>query len=59
MHRCFGYYINGVQVPELLAALLRRPNLRRAQGRDGRIDYAGPFPDKLMLFVINNPAHTF
>jgi len=49
LHRCFGYYINGVQIPTLLSALLRLPNLRRAAGRRGRISYDGPFPDRLIL----------
>ena len=49
LHRCFGYYINGVQIPAILAALLRLPNLRRAKGNRGRINYDGPFPDRLML----------
>jgi cytochrome P450 len=49
LHRCSGYYINGVQIPALLAALLRLPNLRRAAGRRGRINYDGPFPDRLIL----------
>jgi cytochrome P450 len=49
MHRCFGYYINSVQISELMAALLRLPNLRRASGSDGRIVYEGPFPDRLIL----------
>jgi cytochrome P450 len=49
MHRCFGLAINGVQIPEIVAALLRLPNLRRAPGRAGRIAYDGPFPDRLML----------
>ena len=49
MHTCFGKAINGVQIPELLAALLRLPNLRRAAGSDGHILYDGPFPDRLVL----------
>ena len=49
MHRCFGSAINGVQIPELLAALVRLPNLRRAPGRAGRIAYDGPFPERLVL----------
>jgi cytochrome P450 len=49
MHRCFGLAINGVQIPEIVATLLRLPNLRRAPGRAGRILYDGPFPDRLML----------
>ena len=49
MHRCFGRAINGVQIPEIVATLLRLPNLRRAPGRAGRIAYDGPFPDRLIL----------
>lgn len=49
LHRCFGLAINGVQIPELVAALLRLPNLRRADGRAGRVLYDGPFPARLIL----------
>lgn len=49
MHRCFGKAINDVQIPELLASLLRLPNLRRAKGHAGCIEYDGPFPDHLIL----------
>jgi cytochrome P450/glutathione S-transferase len=49
MHSCFGKAINGVQIPELLATLLRLPNLRRAPGSAGQILYDGPFPNRLVL----------
>jgi cytochrome P450/glutathione S-transferase len=49
MHTCFGRAINGIQIPELLAALLRLPNLRRAPGSAGQILYDGPFPNRLVL----------
>jgi cytochrome P450/glutathione S-transferase len=49
MHTCFGSAINGIQIPELLAALLRLPNLRRATGSAGQILYDGPFPNRLVL----------
>lgn len=49
MHACFGKYINGVQIPELVAALVRLPNLRRAAGSAGQILYDGPFPNRLVL----------
>jgi cytochrome P450/glutathione S-transferase len=49
MHTCFGSAINGIQIPELLAALLRLPNLRRAPGSAGQILYDGPFPNRLVL----------
>jgi len=49
MHRCFGLAINGVQIPELVATLVRLPNLRRAAGKPGRVAWDGPFPDRLIL----------
>ena len=49
IHTCFGKAINGVQIPELIAALLRLPKLRRAPGSKGRILYDGPFPNRLIL----------
>jgi len=49
MHTCFGKAINGIQIPELLATLLRLPNLRRAPVGAGQILYDGPFPNRLVL----------
>ncbi len=49
MHRCFGRAINGVQIPELVATLVRLPNLRRATGNAGRVAWDGPFPGRLIL----------
>ena len=49
MHQCFGRAINGVQIPELAAAVLRLPNLRRAPEHAGRIAWDGPFPERLIL----------
>ena len=49
MHTCFGVRINDVQIPELVAGLLRLPNLRRAPGRSGRIAWDGPFPQHFVL----------
>ncbi|GIE85614.1 cytochrome P450 [Actinoplanes regularis] len=49
LHRCFGRYVNDVQVTELIAALLRLDGLRPAPGRPGRIRYDGPFPDRLLV----------
>jgi cytochrome P450 len=45
-HRCYGALINGVTLPELACALLRRPPLRRAGWLRGRIHHDGPFPDR-------------
>jgi cytochrome P450 len=49
MHQCFGLALNMVQIPEILAELLRLPNLRRAPGGDGRVQLDGPFPQRLVL----------
>ncbi|MBA3386953.1 MAG: cytochrome P450 [Chthoniobacterales bacterium] len=49
MHRCFGYLINGVQIPELVAAFLRLPGLRRVPGRAGCVKYEGPFPEGMLV----------
>lgn len=49
MHQCFGLGINLVVIPEIVGALLRLPNLRRAPGRAGRVALDGPFPDRLVL----------
>ena len=54
LHHCFGLAINGVQIPELVAALLRLPNLRRAAGRAGRVAWDGPFPERLILAFDND-----
>lgn len=51
MHSCFGLYVNRIQIPELVAALLRCDGLRRAPGRQGRMVYEGPFPDRLLVDV--------
>jgi cytochrome P450 len=49
MHTCFGVRINAVQIPELVAGLLRLPNLRRAPGASGRVAWDGPFPEHFVL----------
>lgn len=49
MHTCFGRAIATVAVPELVAALLRLPDLRRAPGPAGRIAYEGLLPTHLIL----------
>jgi cytochrome P450 len=49
-HLCTGKYISEVVVPELVAALLRQQNLRRAAGKAGRIVYEElVFPKSLTL----------
>lgn len=49
MHQCFGLAVNHAQIPEIVAALLRLPNLRRAPGRAGHVALDGPFPERLVL----------
>jgi cytochrome P450 len=44
-HRCFGEQIMRVQLPAMLAPLLRAPGLRRAGGSAGRLRWKGPSPD--------------
>jgi cytochrome P450 len=51
LHPCFGRYVNLVQIPELVAALLRLDGLRVPDGVRRRISYAGPFPDRFELLV--------
>ena len=43
LHTCFGIHINKTVLPLMLKPLLKRPNLRRARGRAGRLRKQGPF----------------
>jgi cytochrome P450/glutathione S-transferase len=45
LHTCFGRAINRVQIPQIAAALLKQPGLRRV----GPALYDGPFPDRLVV----------
>lgn len=49
LHTCFGRYINQVQIPRIVAAVLRRNNLRRADGEAGTLQVDGPFPTSLVV----------
>jgi cytochrome P450 len=49
LHTCFGRYINMVQIPRIVQAILARPNLRRAVGDDGTMQMSGPFPSQLIV----------
>jgi cytochrome P450 len=49
MHQCFGLAMNHGVIPEILAALLRLPGLRRAPGAAGRVTLDGPFPERWEL----------
>jgi cytochrome P450 len=48
LHTCFGQYINAVQIPAIVKALLKRPNLRRAAA-GGALIVDGPFPSSLRV----------
>lgn len=48
-HTCFGIHINKAILPGLLKPLLKRPNLRRAPGRAGRLSKRGAFSDALTV----------
>jgi cytochrome P450 len=56
MHTCFGEQVNLVQMPEIVAALLKVDGLRLAPGSEGRMIYDGPFPDRLIVEL--EPART-
>jgi len=38
-HRCLGDYVSMVQVPEIVMALLKLPNIRPASGHAGTLDF--------------------
>lgn len=44
MHTCSGQYVNAVQIPQIVKAVLKRKNLRRASGSAGQIQVEGVFP---------------
>ncbi len=48
-HTCFGHLIATALWPAMLKPLLRRKNLARAHGDDGKIKYDGAFPDRWIL----------
>lgn len=49
LHACQGRYVSGIQIPLIVAGMLRLADARRASGWDGRIAYDGPFPDRMIL----------
>lgn len=49
IHQCLGKYISEVQVTEIVKGLLAVPNLRRAPGDAGKLQYAGPFPKSFVV----------
>lgn len=49
MHTCSGYYVNMVQIPMILKAILKKENLTREQGDAGKMECRGPFPSHLCV----------
>jgi hypothetical protein len=49
MHECFGRYINHATLHRMLKPLLRRPNLRRAPGQEGRLRKNKIFAERLCV----------
>lgn len=49
LHECFGRHINGATLHMMLKPLLKRSNLRRAVGPDGRLTKNGPFAERLVV----------
>ena len=49
LHACQGRYVSGIQIPLIVAGILRLADAHRAPGWDGRIAYDGPFPDRMIL----------
>jgi cytochrome P450 len=49
LHHCFGRFANAMQIPLIAKALLRRPQLARAPGDDGRLLREGPYPKSLIV----------
>ena len=47
LHQCFGIHMNKALLPLMLKALLRRKNLRRAPGADGKLSKRIAFADAL------------
>ncbi len=49
LHECFGRHINRAIFPAMCMPLLRRRNLRRAEGAAGRLSHKGLFPSALTV----------
>jgi cytochrome P450 len=49
LHECFGRFINHATLHRMLKPLLRRPDLRRAPGSDGKLRKNGIFAERLVV----------
>ncbi|MBK8814542.1 MAG: cytochrome P450 [Methylococcaceae bacterium] len=52
MHRCFGEYVNRIQVPIIVGSVVRLPNVRK----HSTLLFDGPFPDQFVLAFDAQPA---
>ena len=53
MHTCFGYYINMIQIPMILKAILQVDKLTRASAEAGKMESRGHFPSHLLVRIGN------
>ena len=49
MHACFGRFANAMQIPQIGKAVLRLPDLARAEGDEGRLVKDGPYASSLVV----------
>lgn len=56
LHQCFGIHMNQALLPLMLKPLLKRNNLRRAPGRQGRLRKQGAFAERLFVEYDPLPA---
>jgi cytochrome P450 len=49
MHECFGRFASAMAIPLIAKALLRREDFERADGDEGELVKAGPFPQSLVV----------
>lgn len=58
-HRCLGDYVSEVQVPEIVMAVFQLPNVKRAEGQAGLIDFRIRLPiddEKIKDFMDHEKA---
>lgn len=49
LHTCFGQYINSVQIARIVKAIIQLPNVRRAEGEEGKLQIVDQFPAHMVL----------
>jgi cytochrome P450 len=49
LHQCFGEHINRATLHRMLKPLLRRNNVRRAPGAEGKLSKQGAFAERLVV----------